>query len=229
MSVKRILILGDSVSLGRPAHGIFFPDTWPGLLEAAGYSVHHRAAAGSTALEVLSELKKQIAIHCCEKSDFKAFDLVIFQFGIVDVTPRILPRVFVNTIGRYPPFSGVVRRMSRARWLIERFGISWVSVNTFSDACARISALSDIIGHSRLVISIAPPKKNLVSNCGDFSARVLRYNSILQESFPSKVIDFFPENSDQDRFLLADGHHLSALGHSQLYLQVLEQMKELGI
>src|SRR5688500_17972440 len=79
---KKILIITDSLGLPRAVPEVCsYEQTWPFLLNNAGYQIHQVSIGGAT----VSELYRQLEYHYLFLPD-----LVIVQSGIVDCAPRAL-------------------------------------------------------------------------------------------------------------------------------------------
>ena len=108
----RFLILGDSLTFGRPNHDIWYRDTWPGLLERSGHKVFHRGRGADSKL-VLSEVRHlqgymedPAMVNC-------PFDCCFVQVGIVDCKPRLLTKTMYQVGMALPVIRKLVNCLNR--------------------------------------------------------------------------------------------------------------------
>lgn len=211
---NRLLVLGDSLTFGRPKYQVYYDDTWPGLLQASGFNVFHRGRGGADILSVLSEAKSLEGYMApAIPNSHKPFDYCIVQVGIVDLTPRIFSRKFIS-LSRFAPGSGwIISRLNRNRKLIELIGSSWVKPREFEAAAKQLAECCRRLADQVYFIEIARPAHNLIRNCGDFSIIVQKYNNLLREVADSSYLSIFGAQNPE-LYLLPDGHHLSVEGHN---------------
>ncbi len=213
MSSKRILVLGDSLTFGRPRYHIYYENTWPGLLDADGFHVFHRGRGGADILSVLGEIKHLCGYMASQDNDgYMPFDFCVVQVGIVDATPRLFSRESLRLI-KYLPGSGrFVSKLTRSGKLVQRFGKPWVCKDDFRCSAYKVLEKSAAISKRVLFLEIAKPEHNLIKNCGDFSKVISEYNDVLKSLSENSFVPIFSGKRPGD-LVLPDGHHLSLDGH----------------
>lgn len=221
---KKILVLGDSLTFGRPKYQINNDDTWPGLIEASGFRVFHRGMGGASSKSVLAEARHLYGYMIdgvCNRQP--PFDLCFIQVGIVDCTPRLLSRKLHRIIGFFPGGGRVVAGLSRFGPLIRLVGKPWVGLGEFERNVINILDLCSKLAADVVFIEIANPAHFLIDNCGDFSGVVHQYNSVLRDASNDGYLPCF-KNLDLGDLLLPDGHHLTKDGHKRIADQILNHL-----
>lgn len=219
---KKILVLGDSLTFGRPKYQITYDDTWPGLIETAGFKVFHRGTGGADSTAVLNEARHLYVYTIDEVSNLQLpFDLCLIQVGIVDCAPRIFPRKLNRIIGLFPGGGKLVTRLSRFGSLVRLVGKPWVSLKKFEKNILTIYDICSELATKVVFIEIAKPAHYLIDNSGDFSNVVHEYNSVLRNVLDDNYLPVF-ETEDLGNLLLPDGHHLTKDGHKRIADKILD-------
>lgn len=222
---KRILILGDSLTFGRPKYQINNNDTWPDLISAAGFKVFHRGRGGGDSAAVLDEAKHLYGYMIDGVCDVQPpFDICIIQVGIVDCSPRLFSRKFNRILKILPGGGMLLARLSRVGSLIRLVGKPWVSLEKFEHNVISILDLCSQLANNVIFIEIAKPAHFLIDNCGDFSEVVTQYNSVLSNVTKDSYLSVF-EGLDLGELLLPDGHHLTKVGHKAIAEMILRTIQ----
>lgn len=220
--MKKVLVVGDSLTFGRPKYEIFQKDTWPGLLESRGYDVWHRGSGGSTSKDVLSEIRQLHNYLVGDENIDPPMDIFLIQVGIVDCTPRLLPKRVISLLQFLPFGSYFVRKLNRSQFLVSYFGKPWVSLEEFEQNFREIVHLASRLASRVFIIEIAQPIHCLIENCGDFSNQVYFYNRVLRNLDNVIFIDVYGDRDLRKADLfLEDGHHLTKVGHKRIANQIL--------
>lgn len=220
---KRSLILGDSLTFGRPSHHISYEDTWPRLLEHTGFKVFHRGIGGADSGVVLGELKHLHGYMAPSSTNDAPFDICLIQVGIVDCTPRLLPKRLTRIAKKLPVSRELINWLSRKRTILQRVGRPWINSIHFEKNILEIVALAQDLSDDVVFIQIAKPAHFLLENCGDFSALVDQYNTILREKSGGAFLPVYEDIELTDQFL-PDGHHLTKIAHRNIAKKVLEMI-----
>jgi len=214
--MKKILVLGDSLTFGRPKYQIFNEDTWPSLIEAAGHRICHRGKGGADSLAVLNEARHLYGYMVDGISSKRPpFDLCVVQVGIVDCTPRLFTRKLSYIIGLFPGGAEMVSRLSRLGFLVRLIGKPWVSLAKFEKNITNILGICSQLATRVVFIEIARPAHFLIDNCGDFSSTVDQYNLVMRDASKDSYLPIY-DNKDSGDLLLPDGHHLTKDGHKKI-------------
>ena len=215
-----ILVLGDSLPFGRPKYGICRDKTWPYLLRRElDAQLCMRARGGATSADVLAEAV-HLASYWFGSLQARRFDAAFVQVGIVDASPRLVPKRLYSCASRIPGFS----RLERSRRFHEVFGSPWVSSDQFAEAIAKTDELLGHIAEQTFFVEIAMPDHYLKENVGDFSSLVLSRNLSISSCIGEDR--FIPcwGGRAVPQFLLPDGHHLNAQGHQVVANKCLERI-----
>ncbi len=215
-----ILVLGDSLPFGRPKYGICRDKTWPYLLRCElDALLCMRARGGATSLDVLAEAAS-LSGYWFGPLQARRFDAAFIQVGIVDVSPRLLPKPLYPYASRIPGFS----RLQRSKWLHKVVGKPWVSSGRFAQAIARIDELLGRVADQVFFVEIAMPDHYLKQNVGDFSSLVSRRNLLISAYIGQKRFVSCWGGVAVPQFLLPDGHHLNEEGHQVVARQCLKKI-----
>ena len=215
-----ILVLGDSLPFGRPKHGICRDKTWPYLLRCE-LDAHlcMRARGGATSTDVLAEASG-LASYWFGSLQARRFDVAFVQVGIVDASPRLVPKPLYPYVSRLPGFS----RLQRSRWLHEVVGRPWVSSGQFAQAIVRIDELLGRIAEQIFFVEIAFPDHHLKENVRNFSSLVSCRNLSISSCIGESRFVSCWGGQAVPQFLLPDGHHLNAEGHQVVAKKCLEKI-----
>lgn len=224
MSDNRILILGDSLTFGRPKYQIYYEKSWPGLLQTQGFDIFHRGQGGADVVAVLQEASRCKSYMSSMASDgYMPFKYCVVQVGIVDCTPRVFSRKFIGLSAKIPGLRKMVSCLSSRKSLVTKVGRPWVNERLFQNKLTELVKTLKTLCEVVVFIEIARPVHNLVLNCGDYSSAVAKYNDILR-SLPG--VYFLPVFDANERYyLLPDGHHLNAAGHELIAQSLLRLVR----
>jgi hypothetical protein len=203
------LVLGDSLSFGRPKYGICRDKTWPYILKSTLRSeMCFRARGASTSLDVLREARS-LADYWFGSMSARLFDFVFVQVGIVDSTPRIIPKKLYPYSLKVPGIN-VFLRSRRAHCM---FGVPWVSSHQFLGNIVSINSLLSKLSNNVFFIEIARPEHYLKENVGDFSGIVGSRNELIHRCIGRDRFVSCWGGLPVPQCLLPDGCHFNELGH----------------
>lgn len=203
-----IVIISDSLALPRYEPEVVLSlDTYPALLNRHFGGVINCAYGASTSHDVLWQAGyfKNATVP----------GVYVFNFGIVDCTPRVLHRGeawLLRKLGMRLP--AVV-----AQWLRQHRVIRKVAPEAFRQNCRAIKALS--LGEL-LVLPIAPASDGFESVAPGIQASVALYNAILAEEFGDA---FCAVELDWRTHIMSDHHHLTVQGHFQVFEFVRQRLE----
>lgn len=218
--VKEILVLGDSLSFGRPKYSICRDKTWPYLLRHELDSLLcMRACGGATSNDVLKEVSG-LDDYWFDRMPARRFNAAFVQVGIVGVVPRLVPKRFYPYATRIPGFF----RLLRLKRLHDLIGRPWVSSDQFTQSIFRIEQLLGRMADQVFFIEIAMPEHYLKENVGDFSTMVSRRNLLIANCVGESRFISCWEGVPVPQFLLPDGHHLNEKGHKMVASKCLERI-----
>lgn len=209
MTPPEILVLGDSLPLGRPHHGIYRHNTWPYLLSShLNAEINIRAEPGASVKDVLRQASL-VSDYWIGDSYANLFAAAYVQFGIVDCTPRLVPRFSYRYVRKIPFFSLAERNPSIYRVLNYR----WTPETVFKVYTDLLYSKLRRVSREVFFIEIPQPAHHLVENVGDYSETVGKYNQILENVADQGSLVRIPPHIPHSEYLLPDGHHYNELGH----------------
>jgi hypothetical protein len=203
-----IVIISDSMSLPRyEPETVSVLETYPALLNRHFGGVINIAYGASSSNNVLWQAGylKNATVP----------GVYIFNFGIVDCTPRVLHRGeawLLRKLGLRLP--EVVTKWLRQQRLIRK-----VAPDAFRKNCRAIKALS--LGEL-LVLCIAPASDEFESEVPGIQASVALYNSILAEEFGDA---FCAVELNCHSHIMSDYHHLTVGGHRQIFEYLRQRLE----
>ncbi len=139
----------------------------------------------------------------------------VFNFGIVDCTPRVLHRGEAWLLRKL----GMRLPAAVARWLRKHRLMRKVAPEAFRQNCRAIMALS--LGEL-LVLPIAPASDWFESEVPGIQASVALYNAILAEEFGDA---FCAVELDWRTHIMSDHIHLTVLGHRQVFEYLCQRLE----
>lgn len=223
---KSILVLGDSLAFPRAHKGQKICETWPVLLQShfADAYLWNRAYPASTSYDVIVNIM-QLLDYC--RLDYPQFDLAVIQVGIVDATPRELPKYVERLLSVLP------RGRTRIGNMITAFRKSfrirqqpWVGLQDFERNICEIADASLILAEKVYFVCIAPPQHYLLINCPDLDKDVVLYNLAIERALLNRPMCTFvnPFLIDASDSLLKDGHHLTLIGHQLIAKTIVKSL-----
>jgi hypothetical protein len=199
-AIDAAAVFGDSLVFPRVSAGQSVDDAWPQQLGAKRLWVRAQPAATSAdALAQVQVLRRYVLPA--------SFDVSVFQVGIVDATPRALPRPLQRGADRVSVLGDTVRR--RHRGLVRLWGRPWTTPERFQVRMA--DAVERALRFSRRVVlvTVQQPGPALLAKVGPFD--VEPYNDVLR-GLTGPAVDVLDVQAE----LLPDGHHLSSAGHAAI-------------
>lgn len=213
MTKKKILVLGDSLTLSRRTPELCRHETtWPVKLRMQ-YEVHQVSIGGGT----IRDIHRQIEYH----KEF-APDYVILQCGIVDCAPRALTQFELEFIKR---LWGVRRLMF---WLINQNnyalrkyrGVTYTSPTEFESYFKKIQ---QAFKESKIYsIGILPAFRDYEKTVPGIGKRIEQYNKILRDQAGSDFISCSEISLD---CVMNDNIHLTEQGHDFVFRKIIDAIK----
>ena len=233
--MKKLLIIGDSLSMSRYEDGISYEEMYSSRLafafperlvvnasERANSS--NRISSKSYLVEYVYPMKPHITIIQIGVVDCLPRLLTQFQRRVVSITTRL--RMTKKLTDHY------IQYLSMRRFQItKRRAMPFVSQNDFEKNLNILkSELISINPLSRfIVVGIPCPSKFLTNKSYAADDFVREYNNILRSIFDfntSKYIDLYEATKHDPSLLLNDGYHISRLGHEYLFHTVKNTLCE---
>ncbi|MEO5961208.1 MAG: SGNH/GDSL hydrolase family protein [Opitutaceae bacterium] len=212
----RALILGDSLGAPRPHRGQKLDVTWPVLLKKTfpSLDIWQRCRPASMS----DSVRKEFNLF---SDSIDAFGLVVIQVGIGDCCPRPYPLFLEQFILTYG-FRGLQKRLnSLYPPLLKLRSKPWIGRAAFVE---NIRFMIDTTRERNpaaaiSVVKIGTPCAEFVRKVCNAAACAADYNRALESlcrsygassrvTFVDPYADFAPEE-----LFIADGHHLTQLGH----------------
>ena len=216
-----MLVLGDSLVFGRPKYGICRDLTWPYIVsKELHFQLQVRAHGGSSIVDVAKE-SRFLNDYWFKGLNARRFDVAFVQVGIVDCCPRLAPKSIYRYMKRIPGFA----KLERCSIAYDSIGRPWTSKERFHAALLDLVESLSCIAKATFFVQIANPVNHLVENVGDFSATVADYNEIIKEVVGSEFLVNWQVVDSGKMHILADGHHLTTLGHKKVGNSCLDKYK----
>lgn len=200
-----ILILGDSVSLPRPTDGIEYEHTWPKILaDSLDEPVLNVSKAAITSAELLSLARDYFHYYRPR--------LALFQFGVVDASPRVFGQYELRLLKLIPRVRTIVHDVANkhhARLTAAR-NITYTSERQFA---ANIQGMLSAVPTNCKIcfLEILPPGRAMMAKSPLANEKFNRYNAIFTRFADNDRVFTL---SVPDAAMLPDGHHLCVGGHA---------------
>jgi hypothetical protein len=210
--MKRLLILGDSLSLPRlQPEFCGLEDTWPNLLKPQ-FQIHQVSLGGGT----IGDLFRQVEYH-------KAFapDIVVLQSGIVDCAPRALSIFELEFISKIWGIQSIVLSFVKkhSRSIRSWRNKTYTSPSLFSN---KLNEIKTAFPNSQLiVVGILPPCQEYEKIVPGVSVRIKQYNIILREVGSENFISLDTISRD---CIMSDFIHLNKKGHLFVYEKIMARL-----
>ena len=216
-----ILVLGDSLTFGRPKYNIYRKDTWPYLLaDKLNCSVAMLGKGGANIKDVYLQ-SESLNYYWFNSKPVDKFYSIFVQVGICGVCPRLVPK-YLNRVACKIPGFHFLQRQKIAYSIVGR---PWISDKNYLIFLSKLLNNLEKMSDKIFFIQTTYPAHYLKENIGDFSSKVKLRNDILEKTIGTKrYISCWEKNSIND-YLLPDGYHLNALGHKRVLKKCLEKFR----
>lgn len=210
MGQRLIVVLSDSLSLPRvEPEVVCIEEAYPSLLAKKFDQVINVGYGAATSDNILWQSNYF-------KTQFMK-PIVVFNFGIVDCTPR--------SLNKYE--SLILRKLSirlpnaMANWLRSIRLVRKVSPVKFRENCIRIRDLDlgDLI-----VLPIAPASEDFEREVPRVQESIKLYNNILKDVFMESFCD---TQLSAELHIMSDHHHLNPLGHQKVFNAIAARVAKL--
>jgi hypothetical protein len=178
-----------------------------------------RARGGSTSVDVLAEARHLEGYWFGSLSP-RRFEAAFVQVGIVDASPRLVPKPIYPYASRVPGFL----HLQRFKSLYQILGRPWLSSKEFAQNISSIDSLLRRLADQVFFIEIAMPDHYLKKNLGDFSGSIRHRNNLVSGCVGEDRFVSCWGGVPVPQFLLPDGHHLNERGHQLVAQQCLERI-----
>lgn len=224
MKNKRIVIIGDSLSMPRPDEGVEYRDTYPYKLLEKGYETICRSRrANDTKIQSQEQ-------NILDDIIFLNPRILIIHLGIVDCAPRLFTRTESRIISLFPKNikNLIIDFFSNRRMFFTKLrNISYVDSKSYIFNIEQIINRVNENVHKIIIIKIN--KTNDINNLKSFNfdKKIEEYN-ILLDSLYNKLknkisIEIIDPNNCPDG-LLIDGIHINKKMHEFLYKEIEKNM-----
>lgn len=228
-----VRIYGDSLGLPRPSESVSCGETYgeqfKSQLERAGNRValYNRSVGGASLRDLRRawERDKPYFAASCE--------VLVIQCGVVDCAPRPVDRTTRGIVSRLPPVARqpIVDFLHRKRAAILSYGFLFriTEPAAFESLYGRWLAEAAALATVVFALNIAPTRPQTESHSPGFARSIEMYNEIISRSVQRVSRNVFAvdvysaiksEPGGTDRYISADGHHISPAGH-RLYADLL--------
>lgn len=210
---KRVVILGDSLSMPRPEEGVRYEDTYAHLLHREGYEVVNRSKRAN-------DTSMQTAIQNLQDDIIEIEpDIIVVFLGIVDCAPRIFSRFESKLLSFLP---GMIRRkilnfVSWHRYRITKIrNKTYVSQNEYRKNILKLIDTANDNGSKIVFVNTIETTKENDLRSFNFIQNIKNYNQVLADVCKKKEIALI-DISRMTHYLLADGIHINFEMHKILF------------
>jgi lysophospholipase L1-like esterase len=232
--MRRVLVVGDSLSLTRHESGLAYEQIYPVRLqrELPDDIVINGSLRGNSSETVAAEGYLTEYVRPLRP------DTVVIQLGIVDCTPRLFSRgeklalsAMNHTPGLRVVSRGIISLASRHRRTLTRWRQRCQVrpddfdryLRAFADEARRCNDSCRFV-----VVNIPCPTGVFLESNYRVEALVQQYNGLLEglvRDFRGSLVDLYGFTRSSPGVLLADGYHLNAQAHDFLARETLIRMK----
>lgn len=218
---KRIVILGDSLSMPRPDDGITYNETYAYLLYDKGYEVINRSRrANNTSIQAKTQNILDDIIFLDPTS------IVIF-LGITDCAPRMFTKKETLVLGIFPNFLRkiIIGFFSKHRYFITKLRkITYVSRVNFK------KNMNTIIKHAVekncqiILCTIPETNKTNIERSFNFKENIEMYNETIKKISNKYNLSLVETQKCSDG-LLEDGIHITKNMHHFIFQEIHKVLK----
>lgn len=215
--MKRIVILGDSLSMPRPNEGIEYEDTYPYLLSKMGYEVICRSKrANDTKIQTIEQ-------NILDDVVYLKPNILIIHLGIVDCAPRLFSKFERKLLSLLPKIIRIpiINFFSKRRAFFTKIRqISYVNLKSYESNLEKLINRSKKIVEKIIIIKIKNTTNENDSRSFNFNKKIDKYNNVLDKL--SKKYDgiFLIDPNNFEDGLLNDGIHINKNMHKYIASEV---------
>ncbi len=227
--MKKLLIVGDSLSMSRHREGIAYEQMYSTLLAChlKNWLVINGSMRANTSRRIISETYQEEYVLPLLP------DLVVLQVGVVDCLPRLMSkyeRRILWVLSRIQGFRRIARfyisfKSKRRLYFTKKKQIAFVGSCEFESNMISFRDLMSRIGCKLIVINIPHPGPGLTERTFGVEEAVSRYNGIIDRVFSGAeyaVIDLYNMTKSNPHLLQDDGYHIRGECHELLYKAICE-------
>jgi lysophospholipase L1-like esterase len=216
---KRIVIIGDSLSMPRPDEGITLEDTYSYLLNKSFEVINTSKRANDTKLQIHEQ-------NVLDDIYYLNPDIIIIYLGIVDCAPRLFSRNESRLISLLPNKLRkiIINFFSKYRLFFTKLrNIQYVKKDSFKRNIEFLLNLCNQKNIIPILINIGNTNKDNIAKSYNFKKNINAYNNILNNLSKSKNINLIDVNIIKlQSKLLNDGIHINKDMHEKLYYQIID-------
>jgi lysophospholipase L1-like esterase len=221
--MKKLVIIGDSLSMPRPDDKIQYEKTYPYLLNQALdliYVINRSRRANDTQLQLESQ-------NIADDIDYIKPDYVVIHLGIVDCAPRIFSRnesFLINKLRYGKP--QIIKFVSKNRKAFTRIRkIQYVPLFKYVRNMKQLINIAK--GHTPniFVCNIAKTNYDNEVRSYNFAKHIQTYNEKLKELVKEECVELIDLNVYGSSILLNDGIHLNEQGNLLVFKLLLNALE----
>lgn len=224
--MKKILLVGDSISMVRPNEGVFFQDLFITKLNIIfpGNIVVNAALRSNDTQSILKDHFLNEYVHPLSP------DIIILQMGIVDASPRIFTKnekMILSILSKSrlmkPLAKRVIKFRSERRYeFTQKRAVSSVTLSDFKNNLDKFLSIckNDNPNVHFIVINICKPGKFMIERNFGIISQILAYNAVLSDFRDDnnfELIDIYNYTAENPDTLLPDGYHITPKIHLYLF------------
>lgn len=213
----RIVLVTDS--LGLPRYGVDVEDVWTEKLLQSIKEIDQHAVVYPVLLRLLTI--RQVWNMRAEIGRLRP-DIVIFQFGVVDCSRRVLPYSLSQALSKLPQkMSDRIRNfLSKHHYYFTKlYCIRYNDPEKFAMYLRMLVDWMEQRPRSYAFIRIAPPGEALKKAVFDIESDIAKYNTLLKTAISKQgsFLDPYGNHPADEIVLQEDGHHLNPKGAQIVY------------
>jgi acyl-CoA thioesterase-1 len=221
--VKKLLIAGDSLSMSRHEFGIDYEKMYSSGLAASfpGRLVVNASLRANSTRRIVSDDYLQEYIRPMQPN------VIILQIGVVDCLPRLLgdfERKCISLLSRATitgKLTAYYLRLKTAhRYAITKKHPRTIVPQDEFDRNLKVLRKNAPSGCRFIIINIPHPGDDLIKKSYGVAENIQRYNASLAIAFNDEnsiIVDLYGATIANPNYLLADGYHISSIGHAFLF------------
>lgn len=227
--MKKLLIVGDSLSMSRHREGVTYEQMYSTLLAChlKNWLVINGSVRANTSRQIISENYQEEYILPLLP------DVVVLQVGVVDCLPRLMSKYERRILGVFSRIQGFRRlarfyisfKSKRRLYFTKKKQISFVGSSEFESNMMQFRNLMRRIGCKVIAINIPHPGPGLSERTFGVGEAVSRYNGIIDQVFSGSahaVVDLYNMTKSNPSLLQDDGYHIRWECHELLYKEIFE-------
>lgn len=220
---KKLVILGDSLSMPRINDGVLYEDSYPSILaNSIDFEVINRSRRANDTNE---QLKLQNSFD--DVTSIKP-DIVVLHLGIVDCSPRLFSRLGNKVINKLKYINKyIIKIMSKNRFFFTKlFKKVYVNIDKYK---SNMEQIIDFLKENNVehifIINICSTNKENSLRSFNFEKNIEDYNNVIDEvAKKTRVTIIDMRKYTPEEILIQDGIHLNKNGNKIIADSIIKRI-----